>query len=227
MRIAVFARAPVAGRVKTRLAPALGTDGALALHRQLIESTLFRARDAALGAVTLWIDGDAQSPEVIACVKRQRVGVQTQRGSDLGARMHAAFGAELAAARVAEPAAVPGARSAASPSAQVAPGNAGCLLIGCDCPALSSTRLREAATALATRDVVLIPALDGGYVLIGLRQPHAALFEGIVWGSAQVLAATRERIAAAGLRCAELDPLPDLDTPDDYHAALHAGWISP
>jgi glycosyltransferase A (GT-A) superfamily protein (DUF2064 family) len=223
MRIAVFARAPVAGRVKTRLAPALGTDGALALHRQLIESTLFRARDAALGAVTLWIDGDAQSPEVIACVKRQRVGVQTQRGSDLGARMHAAFSVELTAASATEP----GARSTASPSVQGAPGNAGCLLIGCDCPALSSTRLREAATALATRDVVLIPALDGGYVLIGLRQPHAALFEGIVWGSAQVLAATRERIAAAGLRCAELDPLPDLDTPDDYHAALHAGWISP
>ena len=223
MRIAVFARAPVAGRVKTRLAPALGTDGALALHRQLIESTLFRARDAALGAVTLWIDGDAQSPEVIACVKRQRVGVQTQRGSDLGARMHAAFSVELTAASATEP----GARSAASPSVQGAPGNAGCLLIGCDCPALSSTRLREAATALATRDVVLIPALDGGYVLIGLRQPHAALFEGIVWGSAQVLAATRERIAAAGLRCAELDPLPDLDTPDDYHAALRTGWISP
>jgi glycosyltransferase A (GT-A) superfamily protein (DUF2064 family) len=223
MRIAVFARAPVAGRVKTRLAPALGTDGALALHRQLIESTLFRARDAALGAVTLWIDGDAQSPEVIACVKRQRVGVQTQRGSDLGARMHAAFSAELTAASATEPEA----RSAASPSVQGAPGNAGCLLIGCDCPALSSTRLREAATALATRDVVLIPALDGGYVLIGLRQPHAALFEGIVWGSAQVLEATRERIAAAGLRGAELDPLPDLDTPDDYHAALRTGWISP
>jgi rSAM/selenodomain-associated transferase 1 len=202
MRIAVFARAPVAGRVKTRLQPALGADGALDLHRQLIESTLFRARDAALGAVTLWIDGDPQSPEVGACVKRQRVGLQVQRGADLGARMHAAFTDE----------------TATDPQ--------GCLLIGCDCPALTSTRLRAAAATLADHDVVLIPALDGGYVLIGLHQPQAALFDGIRWGGNDVLAATRKRIADAGLRCAELAPLPDLDTPDDYSAALAAGWIS-
>lgn len=202
MRIAVFARAPVAGRVKTRLQPALGADGALALHRQLIESTLFRARDAALSAVTLWIDGDPQLSEVVACVKRQRVGLQAQRGNDLGARMHAALAEELAV------------------DAQ------GCLLIGCDCPALSSSVLRKAAALLAGHDAVLIPALDGGYVLIGLRQPQPMLFDGIRWGSDQVLAATRARIAAAGLRCAELAPLPDLDTSDDYRAALAAGWIS-
>ena len=202
MRIAVFARAPVAGQVKTRLQPALGADGALDLHRQLIESTLFRARDAALGAVTLWIDGDPQLPEVVACVKRQRVGLQVQRGADLGARMHGAFTDEIAT----EP--------------------QGCLLVGCDCPALTSARLRAAAAALADHDVVLIPALDGGYVLIGLRQPQAALFDGVHWGSNEVLDGTRDRIAAAGLRCVELAPLPDLDTPDDYRAALAAGWIS-
>ena len=202
MRIAVFARAPVPGQVKTRLQPALGAEGALALHRQLVESTLFRARDAALGAVTLWIDGDPQQPELVACVKRQRVGLNVQRGADLGARMHAALADEIAV----------------DPQ--------GCLLIGCDCPALTSTRLRESAAALARHDAVLIPALDGGYVLIGLRQPQPMLFDGIRWGSEEVLAATRARIAAAGLRCAELAPLPDLDTPDDYRAALAAGWIS-
>jgi rSAM/selenodomain-associated transferase 1 len=202
MRIAVFARAPVPGQVKTRLQPALGAEGALALHRQLVESTLFRARDAALGAVTLWVDGDPDLPEVVACVKRQRVGLQVQRGADLGARMHTALSHEIAA----------------DPQ--------GSLLIGCDCPALTSSRLRECAAALASHDAVLIPALDGGYVLIGLRQPQAALFDDIRWGSDSVLVATRERIAAAGLRCAEFAPLPDLDTPDDYRAALAAGWIS-
>lgn len=200
--IAVFARAPVAGAVKTRLIPRLGAAGALGLHRQLVESTLFRARDAALGEVTLWIAGDAGHPEVQACVKRQRVKLAPQQGDDLGARMHAALSATLAAQ----------------------PGR-GCLLIGTDCPALSSQHLQRAAQLLATHDVVLGPAHDGGYVLIGLNAPRPALFEGIAWGSDAVLAATRARIDATGLRSAELDPLPDLDTADDYDSALTAGWI--
>jgi rSAM/selenodomain-associated transferase 1 len=201
--IAVFARAPVAGMVKTRLVPQLGAEGALRLHRQLIESTLFRARDAALGEVTLWLAGEVGHPEVTACVARQRVGLQAQRGDDLGMRMHAAFAATFAA----QP-------------------RHGCLLIGTDCPALSPAHLQEAAAALAGHDVVLVPALDGGYVLVGLNAPRAALFHDIAWGTPAVLEATRARIAAARLRCAELPALPDLDTADDFHAALAAGWIA-
>lgn len=200
MHIAVFAKAPVRGRVKTRLAPLLGDDGALALHRQLIESTLFRARDADLGAVTLWLDGDPALPEVRACVQRQRVAVQVQSGADLGARMQAAFAHTLSQAPA-------------------------CLLIGTDCPALQPQHLQRAAAALTHHEVVLVPAHDGGYVLIGLTRPQPALFEDIAWGTDSVLAATRTRIAAAGLRVAELAPLPDLDRPDDYAAALAAGWI--
>jgi len=202
--IAVFARAPVAGAVKTRLIPQLGAAGALALHRELVESTLFRARDAALGEVTLWIAGDDAHPEVQACVARQRVRLARQQGEDLGLRMHAAIAVTLAA----QPA-------------------RGCLLIGTDCPALSSTHLLRAARALAAHDAVLVPALDGGYVLIGLNAPQPALFDGIAWGTPAVLAATRARIAALGLACAELDPLPDLDTAADLHAARAAGWIAP
>ena len=200
--IAVFARAPVAGAVKTRLIPLLGAEGALHLHRQLVESTLFRARDAALGDVTLWIADAADHAEVAVCVARQRVRLQAQRGADLGARMHAAFDATLAA----HP-------------------HHGCLLIGTDCPALTPTHLQQAAAALASHDVVLVPAHDGGYVLIGLAAPRPDLFHGIAWGTSDVLEATRARIAAANLRCAELAPLPDLDTADDYRAALAAGWI--
>jgi uncharacterized protein len=203
--IIVMAKAPVAGRVKTRLAPLLGEDGALALHRQLIESTLFRARDAALGPVTLWIDGDITLPEVTTCALRQRVGLQAQQGADLGARMRAAFAHTLANA----------------PARDLH-----CLLIGTDCPALTSLTLRAAATALEHHDAVLVPALDGGYVLMGLQRPQPRLFDGIAWGTDTVLAATRTRMTDAGLSCAELDPLPDLDTPDDYRAALAAGWIS-
>jgi hypothetical protein len=201
-QIAVLARAPVAGEVKTRLIPLLGAEGALRLHRELVESTLFRARDAALGEVALWVAGDIDHPEVVACAKRQRVRLHRQEGDDLGARMHAVAAAMLA----------------------TRPG-VGCLLIGADCPALSSMHLQRAAAALAAHDVVLVPALDGGYVLIGLNAPQPALFEDIAWGTPTVLAATRQRVAAAGLRCAELPPLPDLDTADDYHAARSAGWI--
>ncbi len=200
-----MAKAPIAGRVKTRLAPLLGNDGALALHRQLIESTLFRARDAALGAVTLWIDGDITLPEVTTCALRQRVGLQAQQGADLGARMQAAF---------------------ASTFAKAPERDTRCLLIGSDCPALTPLTLRQAAAALDHHDAVLVPALDGGYVLLGLTRPQPALFAAIAWGTDSVLAATRARVRSAGLRCAELEPLPDLDTPDDYRAALAARWIA-
>lgn len=198
-----MAKAPVAGRVKTRLAPLLGANGALALHRQLIESTLFRARDAALGAVTLWVDGDITLPEVAACAARQRVGLRAQQGADLGARMQGAFAFTFAQH----------------------PGMP-CLLVGTDCPALTPHTLRAAAAALDEYDAVLVPAQDGGYVLIGLTQTQPALFDDIAWGTDSVLAATRARLHSAKLRCRELDPLPDLDTPDDYRAALAAGWIA-
>ena len=207
--IIIMAKAPIAGRVKTRLAPLLGDDGALALHRQLIESTLFRARDAALGAVTLWVEGDITLPEITTCALRQRVGLQAQQGADLGARMQAAFAHTFAQAFANAPAS-----------------DRRCLLIGSDCPALTSLTLRAASTALEHHDAVLVPALDGGYVLIGLTRPQPVLFDGIAWGTDRVLAATRARMTDAGLSCVELDPLPDLDTPDDYRAALAAGWIA-
>jgi glycosyltransferase A (GT-A) superfamily protein (DUF2064 family) len=73
--------------------------------------------------------------------------------------------------------------------------------------------------------VVLGPALDGGYVLIGLRRPQPALFADIAWGRPTVLAATRARIAQARLRCHELPPLRDLDTAGDYDAAVSEGLL--
>jgi hypothetical protein len=193
--IAVFARVPVAGQVKTRLIPALGADGAADLHARLVESTLARARRAGAASVRLWLDGD---PAGYAAPPG--VAVSTQSGSDLGARMHHAFVATLARA-------------------------AACVLIGTDCPALQPHHLREAFETLDSHDVVLVPAEDGGYVLVGLTVPQPRLFEDMAWGEPTVLAATRVRIDAAGLRAAFLDPLPDLDTPADLARARAAGWI--
>jgi rSAM/selenodomain-associated transferase 1 len=89
------------------------------------------------------------------------------------------------------------------------------LVIGTDCPALTAQHLRAAAAALVEADVVLVPAHDGGYVLIGARAAHRELFAGIAWGTDTVLAATRGRIAALGLKAVELAPLWDVDTEAD------------
>jgi rSAM/selenodomain-associated transferase 1 len=114
-----------------------------------------------------------------------RVALKRQPEGDLGARMLAAFG------------------------------DVPTLVIGADCPALTPEHLREAAQALDTHDVVMIPAEDGGYVLIGATAPQPALFEGMAWSVPTVLTETRKRIAALGHSVAELATLWDVDTEDD------------
>jgi rSAM/selenodomain-associated transferase 1 len=197
--VAILARAPQPGRAKTRLIGRLGADGAAELQRRLIAQALARAAASGL-PIALWLDGaaDAALSEAVA---RAGAALRPQPDGDLGARM-------LAAAHHAQRAG----RSV--------------ILIGTDCPAQTPQDLQRAQSLLATHEVVLQPAEDGGYVLIALRAPQPALFDGIAWGSAEVLAATRARIVAANLSLAELRLLPDLDRPDDLDRALAAGWIA-
>jgi hypothetical protein len=197
-RIAVFARAPVAGEAKTRLIPLLGADGAAALQRQLIERTLATACAVPGARVTLWVAGPTGHPFIAAAAARFGVGLAVQDGADLGARMHHAFAATAAPL----------------------------VLIGTDCPQLTADDLAHAAAALADHDVVIQPASDGGYVLIALREARPPLFESIDWGGPLVLQQTLDRIAALGLR-PRLRPMrDDLDTADDLRRAVEAGLIS-
>jgi rSAM/selenodomain-associated transferase 1 len=192
--IAVFARVPRAGAVKTRLIPAIGAGAAADLQARLIETTLAKARALGNCAVRLWLAGDTHNyvpPDAAWTV---------QQGDDLGARMSHAFVVTLARARA-------------------------CVLIGTDCPALTTAHLGQAFAELERNDVVVVPAEDGGYVLIALRTPQPQLFEGIGWGGPTVMQATRARIEAAGLRACYLPPLPDLDTPEDLARARAAGWV--
>jgi glycosyltransferase A (GT-A) superfamily protein (DUF2064 family) len=90
------------------------------------------------------------------------------------------------------------------------------LIVGTDCPVLTPAHLQQAADALQTHDAVLIPAEDGGYVLIGLRRPLPTVFEDITWSTPQVLMQTRERLLAAGASWQELPTLWDVDEPVDW-----------
>ena len=190
-RLLIFAKAPVPGRVKTRLAGQLGSRGAAALYKKLLRRTLSIARAARLCSVELWCAPDGRHGFFIACRREYGVRLRRQCGGDLGRRMNQALNRTLAAHRFA-------------------------VLIGGDCVSLGAAELRAALTRLATgRDAVLGPARDGGYLLVGLRQPRPALFRGIAWGTPAVLAATRRRLRRSGADWAELSPGWDVDTSAD------------
>jgi rSAM/selenodomain-associated transferase 1 len=197
-QVAILARAPVPGAAKTRLIPRLGAEGAATLQAHLIERVLQRAQAAGARTV-LWLSG-APDDTTTELARRFDTELREQPAGDLGARM-------LAAARHAH-----------------ATGMAA-IIVGTDCPAQRPDDLRHAHQLLATHDVVLQPADDGGYVLIAMNDPHAELFSGIRWGSEVVLDETRQRCSALGLRCTELRSLPDLDHPDDLDRAVEEGWL--
>jgi rSAM/selenodomain-associated transferase 1 len=186
--VAVMAKAPVAGLAKTRLIPSIGAHAAAVLQERLTGRAVATALEAQTGPVTLWCTPDPSHASFRDLVARNAVVLKRQPAGDLGARMLAAIAAAKGAA----------------------------LVIGADCPALTAEHLRAAANALhGSADVVLIPAEDGGYVLIGTRAPQPELFAGIDWGTATVLAETRARIGALALACVEFDPLWDVDTEAD------------
>ena len=190
----VFVRAPEAGRVKTRLAAALGADVALRVYRRLAEHTL-REAQALGGEVRVHFTPANAEAEVRAWLG-DGPRYLPQSAGDLGARMEAAFRAafEDGADRV--------------------------VIIGSDLPELSAALLRRAFDALESHPAVIGPARDGGYYLLGMRTMIGGLFGGIPWSTDEVLARTLDRLRAAGVEPALLDTLSDVDEVDD----LPAGW---
>jgi len=190
-RLLIFAKAPVPGRVKTRLAGQLGTRGAAALYQKLLRRTVRIAYNARLCPIELWCAPDARHGFFAACRQEYGVTLRRQCAGDLGRRMNRALNQTLAAGHPA-------------------------VLIGGDCASLGETELRTAFGLLAAgHEAVLGPAADGGYVLVGLNRPCPALFRDIAWSTPTVLAATRRRLRRAGMNWAELPPGWDVDTPAD------------
>lgn len=184
VRLSVFARLPVPGKVKTRLIPALGEEGAARLYARLLAHTVAAARESGLDFELRVTGGD---PAAFHELYGDDLSVTLQGEGDLGARM-----------------------AAVEPP---------CLIIGTDCPAMSAPLLKAATGALEERRVVIGPASDGGYYLIGLRQPMAFLFEDMPWSTPRVLDETLARLVAQGIGPAVLPELADIDTPEDL-----AGW---
>jgi hypothetical protein len=196
----VLAKAPVPGLAKTRLAPALGAEGAARLATRLLHHTLAQAAGLPVALRELCVTPPTDHP-AFAPVQAGRFGpwqLRLQGEGDLGQRMHRAF------ARVLGP---------GQPAGANAPDAA--LLMGTDAPALTTAVLAQAQAALHTHDAVWVPATDGGYALVGLRRPVAALFEGMTWSTPHVMAQTRQRAQAAGLHWAELPAVSDVDEPAD------------
>lgn len=201
--LVLYARVPRAGAVKTRMIPWLDAREALALHRALLEDSLRLLRRAAslagarpiLSFSEAWEPGsDGESrPLAEACAG---IDLAPQRGGDLGERL---------------------ARTFADMRGQ---GCRGAAVIGSDSPTLPPERIAEAFARLeGGAEVVLGPAEDGGYYLVAAAREMPQMFAALPWGTAEVLAATLDRLARAGVRPFLLPPWYDLDTPADLARA--------
>jgi rSAM/selenodomain-associated transferase 2/rSAM/selenodomain-associated transferase 1 len=194
-RLILFARHPVPGRVKTRLIPALGADGAAALHRRLVLRTLRTADASARRAeARLEIRFAGGSENAMSHWLGDSWWCRPQDDGDLGQRMAAALAASFEE------------------------GSAATVLIGSDCPRLSPAELTAAFDALERGPAVFGPATDGGYYLVGLTQPMPALFHGLPWGTETVLAKSLDILAQSSVTPSLLPPLSDLDRPEDLPA---------
>lgn len=210
--IVVMAKAPVPGYAKTRLIPALGAGGAAALAARLLARAVDHAQAACPGGVDLCVAPHADHPAFAALsAAHPDLSTSLQGEGDLGARMARAFDRHL-------------------------PRAPWVLMTGIDAPGLDATVLQTAAAVVATPasstapDAVFVPALDGGYALIGLRGGLGGgeagapdLFSDMPWSTATVMQQTRQRLCKLGLRWQELAPLPDIDEPADL-VHLPAGW---
>lgn len=189
-RIVVFAKAPVAGLAKTRLIPALGAQGAARLAAALLEHAVAQALASGAGPVELCVTPAPHDPLWSGLAPQASVTWSDQGDGDLGARMARAAQRTLSAG---EPV----------------------LLMGTDCPELTAGRLQAAAASLTAADATLVPAFDGGYVLLGLNRFDTSLFAGVAWSTATVAQETRRRVEQLGWSLQTLPTLHDIDEPAD------------
>ncbi|MDH4332132.1 MAG: TIGR04282 family arsenosugar biosynthesis glycosyltransferase [Desulfobulbaceae bacterium] len=197
-RLILFTRYPVPGRTKTRLIPALGAEGAAGLQRRMSETLIAHmAQFAHNYPVTPEIRFTDGNQEAMQNWLSSDIPCVAQGDGNLGDRLRRAFAQAFAQ------------------------GVGRVVVIGADCPGLSPALFAQAFNALARQDLVLGPARDGGYYLLGLRRPAPSLFSDIPWGSGEVLAATLKQAQALNLTTHFLEALADVDRPEDLRHLDH------
>lgn len=189
-RVILFTRFPTEDLVKTRLVGAIGAAQAAMLQRRMSEHAVKIACEAVSAERVMVFFTGAKHTQMRSWLGKE-LHYRQQRGSNLGARLwhafHNAFNAGVWRA----------------------------VIIGCDIPSLCADIIRDGLDALQNSDVVLGPACDGGYYLIGMQRPYPELFESVDWGSNSVCDQALGRIRRIGLRAALLPQLRDIDTPED------------
>lgn len=194
----IFTRYPQAGQVKTRLIPALGAEGATKLHQRMAEHTLAQARalrQTRALSIEVWFTGSSTLTQMQEWLGTD-VDYYAQPEGDLGDRMTFAF------------------------QSAFAKGYTAAIIVGTDCPDLSTALIEQSFSALAQNELVLGPAIDGGYYLIGLRRLVPELFAGIAWSTAEVLAQTFAIAQQLKLTALLLPYLTDIDVPKDLEHPL-------
>jgi len=185
--IIIFYRNPIPGHVKTRLAAGIGAEKALEVHLKLGMRTMQVVSDVSCDKVVFY-DREA----VAGDYWDDRVFMkEIQKGADLGERMTDAF------------------------DRMFHDGYRNILIIGTDCPEITSELIESAFENLGNHDVVIGPAVDGGYYLLGLKAPVHELFTGVDWGSAAVFDQTIQKLSLSGQSFFCLRKLHDIDRPED------------
>jgi rSAM/selenodomain-associated transferase 1 len=194
--ILLFAKAPVAGKVNTRLIADIGVQAATLLQRDLIAQRLSMLTQANLCAVSLMCSPDVHDDYFVHCKTQYPISLLAQSGEDLGKRMLNGIKQALQQYKY-------------------------CIVIGTDAPVLDEALISQAIERLKTgAEVVFVPAEDGGYVLVGLQKPYEFLFQGISWGSAEVMQQSRSKLKINGISFDELATCWDIDRLEDYQRYL-------
>lgn len=201
-RLVIFAKSPVPGRVKTRLARHLGARAACFWYRRLLETTVERAVASGLPA-ELWLTPHRDHPWLRGLARRWQLPLHVQPPGNLGRRMwHASRRRGRTPGRV--------------------------LILGADCTSVAVSLLQEAAfTPLAAGDALVIPAEDGGYVLLAADDPPAQLLRSIPWGGKRVLQRSRVQMRRTGGCLRELESSWDVDELPDLKRLLRNGILRP
>jgi len=195
-KLLIFTKSPVLGEVKTRLQPGYSQEQSLTVHKNLLLNTLEKTKEVNGVDIELCCTPDRTTMFFLDCENNFPVSLSNQCGADLGERMAFAFSVALQTYEKV-------------------------VVIGTDCPSLNEAYISQAFVSLEENNAVIGPAVDGGYVLLGLRKFSPEIFQGISWGSGTVFVQTENALNDLSWSYTELEIMHDVDRPEDLQRYPH------